>query len=295
VQHIVAAGAAGGTNAANVMPSATIGDNGTLMETIQKVCRQAKRYVVNTGLPQGRWKIFAGEGALDKIAYEYQRIGVQWNKDGAKGGQGGVDMVLLDEDIKIGRMQTHWDPTIDALDDLYPAERQNGISQLTVTVSGGGATRQGKALAYVNSSGQVSGIVVVDPGEGYTSAPTVAIGNAGGGSGATFQASIFATGSGTGRTTVDADDVRIGQLASIAVTAGGSDYATTGATTLPFTDCLFILWEPSWHLGFRGTKDGIYSKPAEDPRKRNVEHQYDSTEVLVNTFPRANAVIHIAA
>jgi hypothetical protein len=294
-QHIVAAGAAGGTNAPNILPSATIGASGTLLTTIQKVYRQAKRYVVRSGHAAGKWRIFGGERALDKVSSEYQRIGVQWNKDAARGGEGGVDLTMLDEDLKLGRIPVGWDPTIDAIDELFPAERQNGVSQLTVTLSGGGASRQGRAVAYVNAAGEVAAIVVVDPGAGYTSAPSIAIGNAGGGTGATFQAHWFGTGSAaTGKVIVEADDVRIGRLSHIEVTAPGSGYATTGAVTLQWTDCLFLLWEPSWCLGYRGTKGGSFSKPAEDARKRNVEHQYDSYEGVICDFPRANAVIHIA-
>lgn len=296
VQHIVAAGAAGGSTASNIRPSATIGESGTLLDTINWALRQAKRYVVKSSLQQGSgWKVFAGEAALDKLAFEYRRQNITWNKDAAKGGAGGIDMVITDDDLKIGMMPVMWNPTQDAIDDLYPSDKQNGVSQLTVAFSGGGATRQGRAVAYVDAAGTVVGVVVVDPGAGYTSAPTVTIGNAGGGTGATFTANWYgAGGAATGKVIVDADDVRIGQLAGVTVTAPGSGYATTGAVTLNYSDCLYLLWQPSWVLGYRGKKGGSYSIPAEDPRARNVEHQYDSTEVLMNQFPRANAVIHIA-
>jgi hypothetical protein len=292
LQHSVFAGISGGTNAANISPSGTTGASGTLLETIQKAIRQCKRYMARSGLPMGGWRFFGGEGFLDKLTSEYRRIGVQWNKDAAKGGQGGVDMVLLDEDIKVGRMPFIWDPTLSLMDDLYSSDQTAGVSQLTVTFSGGGGSGA-KGVAYVNAAGTVTSIIVTDPGSGYTSQPTCTLGNVGGGTGATNSVSFYKASAGTGAIVVDADDTRIGQVASVTVTAPGSGYPTTGAVSLKFTDCAYLIHD-SWCLGYPVNKNGIITGAADDRRKRDVEVQYDSKEVLVMKFPRANAVIHAA-
>jgi hypothetical protein len=289
----VFAGAAGGTNAPNVRPSGTTGASGTLLDTVRRAMRQCKRYMANSGLPMGSWRFFAGEGFIDKLAAEYQRIGITWNKDASKGGQGGVDMVLMDEDLdRVGRIPLMWDPTLGLMDDLYSAEQAAGVSQLTVTFSGGGGSGA-KGVAYVNAAGQVSAIVVTDPGSGYTSQPTCTLGNVGGGTLATNAVFFYDDSAGTGAVVVDADDARIGQIAYVTVTAPGSGYPTSAAVSLKFDDCAYLVHD-SWDLGYPMNKEGLITGPADDPRKRNVEVQYDSKEVILMRFPRANAVIHAA-
>lgn len=80
-------------------------------------------------------------------------------------------------------------------------------------VGGGGS---GSQLVASFSNGQVTGIQIVDPGHGYTTAPSIEIDGPSGGSGFAATA-IIATG-------------QIGQ--SITITSGGSGYTTAPAVTV---------------------------------------------------------------
>ncbi|HEX7241552.1 MAG TPA: DUF2589 domain-containing protein [Longimicrobiaceae bacterium] len=59
----------------------------------------------------------------------------------------------------------------------------------TVTLSGGGGSGA-TATVDVDGTGKIIGVSVIDPGSGYTSAPTVSFQNTGGGTGATLTAAI---------------------------------------------------------------------------------------------------------
>jgi uncharacterized repeat protein (TIGR01451 family)/fimbrial isopeptide formation D2 family protein len=72
-----------------------------------------------------------------------------------------------------------------------------------VTISGGGGTGA-TAVATVNAAGQITGIVITNPGSGYTSAPTVTITTNGTGSGGTATATINGSGDVSGITVNDA-------------------------------------------------------------------------------------------
>jgi len=74
---------------------------------------------------------------------------------------------------------------------ILPVDQHgSGYSYATVTISGGGATRDATASAVIVGD-QVSSIDLIDPGEGYTSAPTVEIN--GDGVGAHASAVLIAT------------------------------------------------------------------------------------------------------
>jgi hypothetical protein len=165
------------------------------------------------------------------------------------------------------------------------------ISTATVTFTGGGATSQATGLVYVNAAGQVTAIVITDPGAGYTSAPTVTLSNVGAGAGATFQAQVYSASSGTGLIQVAADDNRIGRLANVVVNAGGANYPV-GDTPL-FSKRLYILYKPAWGYEVIKGMDRELVKPADPARSRVSELQFDWGGYLYNQLPGANAVIYL--
>lgn len=290
VQHVLFAGNDGnGTAPKHMGARGIVGTNGTLLGQLETFIRQLRSAAATCGLPSGRWKAFAGTGFLDKYKFEMRRIGIQWNMDASKNG-GKLNLLLTDDRLGVDDFDLAWNPTMDQLDTIAASEVGLGLSQLSVTFSGGGATRQATAVAYVSAGGGIASIVVTDAGEGYTSAPTVTIGNAGGGSAATFQAYVFSASTGTGLTQVDGDDVRLGRLNYVAVTAAGSGYPTTG-TAAPFTDRLIALYEPSWEYLVQNGLDMRTSIPADNPRARYIEQQRDHTHCLVCKCPRVNGII----
>jgi len=85
----------------------------------------------------------------------------------------------------------------------------NSYADVTVTPSGGGGS--GAVLrARVNATGEVHSVIIVRPGTGYTSAPS--IGFSGSGSGATATSGVGG-----------------GAITSVTVTAPGSGYTSNGA------------------------------------------------------------------
>jgi len=105
----------------------------------------------------------------------------------------------------------------------------------TVTFSGGGGSGAA-GVVTVNSSGVVTGIVITNPGTGYTTAPTVTISTAGTGSGATGTAVLT--------TSCDVNNVCTKIVSSVTINNGGTAYATTpiisivGTTTIDTTQII---------------------------------------------------------
>lgn len=290
VQHVLFAGNdANGTAPKHMGARGVVGTNGTLLGQLEAFIRQLRSAAATCGLPAGKWKAFAGSGFLDLYKFEMRRLGLQWQAD-ASGKGGKINLLLTDDRLGVDDFDLIWNPTQDQLDTVASSEVGIGLSQLTVTFSGGGATRQATGVAYVTAGGGIASIVITDPGEGYTSYPTVAIGNAGGGSAATFQAYVFNAGAGTGLTQVDADDIRIGWVNYVAVTGAGSGYATTG-TAAPFTNRLIALYEPSWEYQVQNGLDMRTSIPADNPRARYLEQQRDHTHALICKCPRVNGIL----
>jgi uncharacterized repeat protein (TIGR01451 family) len=101
-----------------------------------------------------------------------------------------------------------------------------------VTFSGGGGSGA-TGVVTVNAAGVVTGIVITNPGSGYTSAPTVTITTAGTGS--------LATGTAVLTSSCDVNNVCTNIVSSVTINNGGSSYATTpvisivGTTTIDTT------------------------------------------------------------
>ena len=293
IQHVVFAGP-GTTSAPN---GGNIGATGavtgsTLLSRLNQFLRKLKMNAATSGLPGGRFRMFGGSRALDNLAAAYRAAGLQWQAAAAS--QRRINLLITDEKLAIGDMDITLDPTLDIMDTVAASEQGVGVSQLTVTFSGGGATRQASGVAMVSAAGAVTNIVITDFGEGYTSAPSVAIGNVGGGTGATFQANVYSASSGTGLTQVASDDVRIGRLASVTVTAAGSGYPTTGLA-IDFSSRIYALYEPSWDYLVQSGLDMLASIPADNARQRILEQQIDHTHCLVCKAPATNGIFATAS
>jgi hypothetical protein len=206
----------------HIVARATTGPGGTLRKVLRRVFRQLNDLKASCKLPAGEFFLMAGSDFLDAYIDDCEAAGVQYQADIA--GVKKIDGVILDDAIRIGRNLCHHNPTFATLDGVAQSEIGTAISTATVTFSGGGATRQATGLVYVNAAGQVSGIVITDPGAGYTSAPTLTLGSVGSGAGATFQAMVYSTNTGTGLVQVDSEDNRLGRLASVTINAGGANY-----------------------------------------------------------------------
>lgn len=297
VQHVCFAGAAGATGVEHIGPSGTVSTSsakGTLIPTLEKAVRLVKARAALSGMTSGRWVIFAGSSAIDKLKRDYRHWGISYDRSVVDPGK--VDLSILDEDLVFGRMPVIWDPTLDYMDVAYSTQRALGLAGGSVSFSGG-AGSGAKAVVYTSAAGVITDVVLTDRGSGYTSAPTVTVAGLGtptSGNAATFQAYYYGTGSaGTGKVVVEADDSRIGQLAYIAVTDGGAGY--TAASSLNFSDTFFILWEPSWEFMHQ---DGLHkhlSIPPDSARARATEVQADGTYFLRCLFNRAQAVVHAGA
>lgn len=291
VQHVIFAGNDPLSTAPQWMgPRGIVGASGTLLAMLERFFRQLRAAAATSGLPKGRWKCFAGQGFLDLFKTQMRLEKIQFTID-AGSSSDKINLLISDERVGLGAADIDlcWDPTLDSLDIIAASEQGVGMSQLTVTFSGGGATRQGRGVAYVSAAGVITAIAVNDPGEGYTSAPTVTIGNAGGGTGATFQALVFAVGAGAGLTTVPADDARLGRLNGVTILGGGTGFAATNIASL-FTNRMYALYEPAWTYWVQDGLDNYMSIPADNPRARLIEQQWDHTHALTNASPRCSGV-----
>lgn len=288
LQHHVFAGevteALSGTK--RIQGAGTTGASGTLKRRLEDILRYLGSFAAGSGMKSGRWVIFAGTGAINKLKDEYERIGITWNRNA--GGGGKVDLTLMDNDLEIGGNPIIWDPTLDLMDSVATSEQGVGISGGTVSLTGGGGSGA-NAVVVVNASGVITDVIVTNSGSGFTSAPTVGVSNLGGGSGATFQAYVYSDSSGAGLVTVDAADKRIGKLAYVEVTGGGSGY--TAGTPVSFTNRFYLLYEPAWEMLHQDGMDRHMSIPADQPRKRSTEVQCDATYFLTQCLPVVNGIV----
>lgn len=263
----------------------TIGASGTLVPNIRTMYRQLNENIVNSGI-DGEWVCLAGGGFMDGYHSEVERLGISRNAD--IGGVKKADVIILDEALRIGSIKPTWWPLLDKADTLFSGERGITASPNAVTFSGGGSpTRQATGFAMVSAGGAVTAIVVTDPGEGYTSAPTVSVAI---GTGATFQASVFSASSGTGLTQVAADDYRIGRLSGVAVTAGGSGY--TAGSVISFTNRAFWFFKPAMRYKIGNGVDRRIVVPADPARTRSSELQMETLSYFYNRLPNAFAVAY---
>jgi hypothetical protein len=156
----------------------------------------------------------------------------------------------------------------------------------------GQIARHAKGFVTVTAGGALDKLFITDPGVGYATVPTVTLGNAGGGTGGSVsQVKIFSTSSGAAFTTVPSDDVRIGRVDAANFTiVAGSGYATTG-TAAPATNRLYALYEPAWEYLVQEGMDNFLSIPADNPRGRQLEQQWDHTHALTNCCPRVNGIL----
>lgn len=266
-----------------------MGSGGTLRSDLRRLFRNLRLSTQNCKLPKGEFFLMAGGEYIDAYIDECERAGVQYQAD--VGGIKKIDGVILDDAVRIGRLNCYHNPTLDTLDSVASSERGAGVSTATATFSGGGATRQATGLVYVNAAGQITGVMITDPGEGYTSAPTVTLGSVGSGSGATFQAYIYASAAGTGKTVVDGDDFRLGRLATVVVTAAGANYPI--GDVVPFSKRCYILYKPAWDwMPVKGI-DRELVIPADPARTLTSELQWDWAGYLINKAPFCNAISYI--
>jgi hypothetical protein len=238
--------------------------------------------------------MFYGSGWIKKWKAEQRRLGIMMNSAAGRKARGKIDMVLTDDDFEFAGMTGIWDPTLDRMDAVAASQRPVGMSAGICAVTGGGGTGA-KAVATVSAAGVVTHITLVERGSGYTTQPALAVTGIGSGTLAAYKCYYYkaaTTDLTNGLIGVDADDKRIGQVAYIEVTAGGSGY--TAGSVLNFTDMAWLLYEPAIDSLFQDGLDKRMTIPADSPRARSTEVQCDTTKVLGLKAFRPHAVIHAA-
>jgi hypothetical protein len=298
VQNVCFAGNDGnGTTPAWMGARGTTGTSGTLLTQLEEFMTQIRTGAAMSGLPKGKFLARGGRGFIKKLKAQMRVDGLQFNVEAANMSSK-LNLMITDERLGLGGPDVEfvWDPTLDYLDVIATSEKGLGVSQISVTFGGTTWTRTPTAVAYVTAAGAIDKIVVTDPGAGCVApgSVTVTLGNAGSGISAAFQAYHFASSSGTGKTQVDADDSRIGSMDYVEVTTAGSGYPVTGVAS-NFTDRLYVHYEPSWKYLVQEGLDEYLSIPADDPRARKIEQQFDHTDCLVCNCPRANGVLVAAS
>lgn len=314
VQHVLFAGAV--TEQSGVPwigARGTTGSSGTLLAQLEKFIRALRTAAYSCGLPKGRWKLLGGSGFFDKLKAQLRQEKVAFNID-ASSGESKLNLLITDERLGLSSpdLDLVLDFTLDHMDLDFASEIGLAPSQITVAFSGGtfengvsaGAVitgtgpnagqiaRHAKGFMTVTAAGALDKLFIADPGCGYTAVPTITLGNVGSGTGGSVsQVKIFATGSGASLTTVPSDDVRIGRLdaAGSTITAGSGYPATS--TAAPATNRLYALYEPSWEYLVQTGLDNFMSIPADNPRARQLEQQWDHTHALTNCCPRVNGIL----
>lgn len=272
-----------------------VGTNGNFFTQLEKFQRHLRNVASMSGLSGGRWMYLVGSGWLD-LAKHHVRINGNWQINAGGSAESQINMLMSDERLGLGKdIDLELDYTLDQIDAFYPGEVGVAGSEVALAFTGGSATRQAKGVAYVNTAGQITGASILDPGEGYTSAPTCTI-TASSGSGGAILWDVFSASSGTGLSQVPADDSRIGRLAGVRVggITAGSGYPTVGIAA-PCTNRLYALYKPSWVYRVQEGRDNLYNIPTDNPRKRQLEQQWDHTHCLFNTCPRANGLFVAAS
>lgn len=291
VQHFLAIGASGNNaGSEHIKPTVVGGAPGTttFWATVKGMMRRAKGYLAQSGLGDGEWRCFGGGAALDSLELIYRQAGITWNADAAKAGKSqAVDLSLGDEDLKVFKIPPWYEPDFLVADALFPSLKPQGVSQITCTFSGGGSpTRQGKAIAYVTAAGALSSVCITDPGEGYTSAPTLTLGNVGSGTGATVQPKVYTTAaSSSSNVQVTADDNRIGTLDSVTVTAAGSGYPVPA--TVNFDNLLVFVAEQAWEVMVPSKSLDRELVWVPDGRQPNSEFQIHHRGLIKCNCPKA--------
>jgi hypothetical protein len=314
VQHVLFAGTVAEISGVPWIGAAgTTGASGTLLSQLEKFIRALRTAAFGAGLPKGKWKLFGGSGFFDKLKAQLRLEKVAFNIDAASG-DSKLNLLITDERLGLSSpdLDLVLDFTLDQMDLDFASEIGLAPSQITATFSGGTfengvsagqvitgsgpnagqIARHAKGFVTVTAAGALSQVFVTDPGVGYTAVPTVTLGNVGGGTGGSVsQVKIFSTSSGAAFTTVPSDDTRIGRVdaANFTVVAG-SGYPTTG-TAAPATNRLYAVYEPAWEYLVQEGLDSFMSIPADNPRARQLEQQWDHTHALTNCCPRVNGIL----
>lgn len=261
----------------------------TMLDDLQGLFREMTERAANSGMT-GEWTVICGGIYQDVYAKACKAAGFQFNADVS--GIKKIDGVIKDSALSIGGLKPIYDPTLAKLDSVASSEAGLAISAAVVTFSGGGATRQATGLAMVNASGAVTAIIIVDPGRGYTSAPTMAVA---GGAGLNTQSNIYSTTSGTGRIVVAADDFRVGQLASVTVNAGGTGFAAGVAAA--FDRRAYFIFKPGLKYkpakGGNGLIERRITVPADAARTRKTEVQMETVAYWYHRAPNLCAVHYV--
>jgi hypothetical protein len=308
VQHVVFAG--GITPQAGIPwidAAGTTGGSGTLLTQLEKFIRVLRNAAFTCGLPKGRWKLFGGSGFFDKLKAQCRLEKVAFNID-AGSSTSKLNLLLPDERIGLSAddMDLQLDYTLDQLDTEFSSEIGLAPSVVTATFAGGtvGAAdfRLPKGYVVLPASGAmtpgVAKLVITDPGQSLagtagtgTTALTVTFSAPSSGSGHSATVKYFSATANANTTTADADDVRIGRMDGTATVfvAGTSVFPMT-STAAPATNRLYALYEPAWEYLVQEGLDNFMSIPADNPRNRQLEQQWDHTHSLINCAPRCSGV-----
>ena len=308
VQHVVFAG--GLTPQAGVPwvdAAGTTGGSGTLLTQLEKFIRTLRNAAFTCGLPKGRWKLFAGSGFYDKLKAQCRLEKVAFNID-AGSATSKLNLLLPDERLGLSAddMDMVLDYTLDQIDVEFASEI--GLAPSVVTATFAGATtgdaafRLPKGYVVLPSSGAMTPgsakLVITDPGNKLagaagtgTTALTVSFSAPSSGSGHSCTVKYFSATANANTVTADADDVRIGQIDGTATVfvAGTSLFPMTSTAAL-MTNRLYALYEPAWEYLVQEGLDNFMSIPADNPRARQLEQQWDHTHALVNCAPRCSGV-----
>jgi hypothetical protein len=304
VQHVVFAGDL--TPQAGVPwidKAGTTGGSGTLLTQLEKFIRVLRNAAFTCGLPKGRWKLFAGSGFYDKLKAQCRLEKVAFNID-AGSATSKLNLLLPDERLGLSAddMDMVLDYTFDQIDVEFASEI--GLAPSTVVATFAGATtghadfRLPKGYVVLTAAGALSKLVITDPGNKLagsagtgTTALTVSFTAPSSGSGHSMALKYWSATANANTSTADADDVRIGQIdgTATAVTVGTSLWAVTGMAA-SMTNRLYALYEPAWEYLVQEGLDNFMSIPADNPRARQLEQQWDHTHALVNCAPRCSGV-----
>lgn len=298
----------------------TTGVSGTLLSQLEKFIRALRTAAFSCGLPKGKWKLFGGSQLFDKLKAQLRLEKVAFNID-ASSGDSKLNLLITDERLGLSSpdLDLVLDFTLDQMDTDFASEIGLAPSNVTATFSGGtfeNATAAGAviggsgpnagqvarhakgfvvttaagAIGSSGGAGTAGGLFIVDPGCGYLTAPTCTL--AGSGTLGVITPAIFqvAVQSGT-ISNVPTDDARIGRVdaARSVTTTLGSGYGAVGLAA-PASSRLYALYEPSWDYLVQEGLDNYMSIPADNPRGRQLEQQWDHTHALTNCCPRVNGV-----
>jgi hypothetical protein len=257
----------------SLVVGSTIGGSGTLIADLESSFRALQERSANCGMV-GEWIPLAGGGWLSGYRSETKRQGLTFNTEAS--GVKKIDGLVLDSALSIGGLKPIYCSTLDRMDTIALSERGNLVSAAAAAFGGTGGTGAAGSVV-VNGAGTVTNVVVTNFGSAYTDGGAITI-TGGGGTGATATFAVYSTSAGANRVQVAADDYRLGQVATVTITAPGSGF--TVPTSPLFTNRCYFKFKPGLKYkvaqGGQGPIDRRITVPADPARNRYTEFQMET-------------------